>query len=100
MINQFFLFICYQVAASRLQVLNSVNSKLPFLVTNADDAKDSLKEEIRLRLHDTHNCFFVCIYVGWFLVEFGNDYISYYFTCNLMENNFYSLISRVTRLMH
>lgn len=39
----------YQVAARRVQVLNSVNSKLPFLVTTADDAKDSLKEEIRLR---------------------------------------------------
>ncbi|ESW32393.1 hypothetical protein PHAVU_002G318600 [Phaseolus vulgaris] len=38
-----------EVAASRVQVLNSVNSKLPFLVTTADDAKDSLKEEIRLR---------------------------------------------------
>ncbi|KAG4999265.1 hypothetical protein JHK87_020337 [Glycine soja] len=38
-----------EVAANRVQVLNSVNSKLPFLVTTADDAKDSLKEEIRLR---------------------------------------------------
>ncbi|KAK7341581.1 hypothetical protein VNO80_24516 [Phaseolus coccineus] len=38
-----------EVAASRVQVLNSVNSKLPFLVTTAEDAKDSLKEEIRLR---------------------------------------------------
>ncbi|KAG2411068.1 Aspartate--tRNA ligase [Vigna angularis] len=38
-----------EVAARRVQVLNSVNSKLPFLVTTADDAKDSLKEEIRLR---------------------------------------------------
>ncbi|CAI8619870.1 unnamed protein product [Vicia faba] len=38
-----------EVAANEVQVLNSVNSKLPFLVTTADDAKDSLKEEIRLR---------------------------------------------------
>ncbi|KAK7320052.1 hypothetical protein RJT34_04782 [Clitoria ternatea] len=38
-----------EVTANRVQVLNSVNSKLPFLVTTADDAKDSLKEEIRLR---------------------------------------------------
>ncbi|RDX91112.1 Aspartate--tRNA ligase, chloroplastic/mitochondrial, partial [Mucuna pruriens] len=38
-----------EVAADRVQVLNSVNSKLPFLVTTADDAKESLKEEIRLR---------------------------------------------------
>ncbi|KAJ1437901.1 OB-fold nucleic acid binding domain, AA-tRNA synthetase-type [Sesbania bispinosa] len=38
-----------EVAANKVQVLNSVNSKLPFLVTTADDAKDSLKEEIRLR---------------------------------------------------
>lgn len=46
------IFICilvWQVAARKVQVLNSVNSKLPFLVTTADDAKDSLKEEIRLR---------------------------------------------------
>ncbi|KAK2444393.1 aspartate--tRNA ligase, chloroplastic/mitochondrial [Trifolium repens] len=38
-----------EVAANDVQVLNSVNSKLPFLVTTSDDAKDSLKEEIRLR---------------------------------------------------
>lgn len=45
-----YIYMCvYQVAARRVQVLNSVNSKLPFLVTTADDAKDSLKEEIRLR---------------------------------------------------
>ncbi|KAK2444524.1 aspartate--tRNA ligase, chloroplastic/mitochondrial [Trifolium repens] len=37
------------VAANEVQVLNSVNAKLPFLVTTADDARDSLKEEIRLR---------------------------------------------------
>ena len=45
-------YIClfvWQVAATSVQVLNAVNSKLPFLVTTADDAKDSLKEEIRLR---------------------------------------------------
>jgi hypothetical protein len=52
-----------QVAANDVQVLNSVNSKLPFLVTTSDDAKDSLKEEIRLRLVylylcrlDSHRC--------------------------------------------
>ncbi|KAK7320056.1 hypothetical protein RJT34_04786 [Clitoria ternatea] len=38
-----------EVSANQVQLLNSVNSKLPFLVTTADDAKDSLKEEIRLR---------------------------------------------------
>ncbi|XP_050210388.1 aspartate--tRNA ligase, chloroplastic/mitochondrial isoform X2 [Mercurialis annua] len=38
-----------EVAAENVQVLNSVKSKLPFLVTTADDAKDSVKEEIRLR---------------------------------------------------
>ncbi|RYR08524.1 hypothetical protein Ahy_B05g076257 isoform C [Arachis hypogaea] len=38
-----------EVAATSVLVLNAVNSKLPFLVTTADDAKDSLKEEIRLR---------------------------------------------------
>lgn len=38
-----------EVAAEHVQVLNSVGSKLPFLVTTADDAKDSAKEEIRLR---------------------------------------------------
>lgn len=42
--------LVWQVAANKVQVLNSVNAKLPFLVTTADDAKDSLKEEIRLRL--------------------------------------------------
>ncbi|KAK9287246.1 hypothetical protein L1049_015659 [Liquidambar formosana] len=38
-----------EVAAEHVQVLNAVRSKLPFLVTIADDAKDSVKEEIRLR---------------------------------------------------
>ena len=38
-----------QVAAEHVQVLNTVKSKLPFLVTTADDAKESSKEEIRLR---------------------------------------------------
>ncbi|XP_044490877.1 aspartate--tRNA ligase, chloroplastic/mitochondrial isoform X2 [Mangifera indica] len=38
-----------EVAAEDVQVLNSVKSKLPFLVTTADDAKDYAKEEIRLR---------------------------------------------------
>lgn len=59
-----FLHICYslspssslieyplyiQVAAECVQVLNAVKSKLPFLVTTAEDAKDYVKEEIRLR---------------------------------------------------
>ncbi|XP_034229817.1 aspartate--tRNA ligase, chloroplastic/mitochondrial isoform X2 [Prunus dulcis] len=38
-----------EVAAENVQVLNAVRSKLPFLVTTVDDAKDSVKEEIRLR---------------------------------------------------
>ncbi|XP_028767097.1 aspartate--tRNA ligase, chloroplastic/mitochondrial [Neltuma alba] len=38
-----------EVAAESVQILNAVKSKLPFLVTTADDTKDSLKEEIRLR---------------------------------------------------
>lgn len=38
-----------EVAAEHVQVLNAVRSKLPFLVTTSDDAKDSVKEEIRLR---------------------------------------------------
>uniref|UniRef100_A0A7N0TVY6 Aminoacyl-transfer RNA synthetases class-II family profile domain-containing protein n=1 Tax=Kalanchoe fedtschenkoi TaxID=63787 RepID=A0A7N0TVY6_KALFE len=38
-----------EVAAERVQVLNAVKAKLPFLVTTADDSKDSAKEEIRLR---------------------------------------------------
>ncbi|KAA8536300.1 hypothetical protein F0562_028778 [Nyssa sinensis] len=38
-----------EVAAEHVQVLNAVKSKLPFLVTTADDAKDPIKEEIRLR---------------------------------------------------
>ena len=38
-----------QVAAEHVQVLNDVRSRLPFLVTTADDAIDSVKEEIRLR---------------------------------------------------
>lgn len=38
-----------EVAAEHVQVLNAVRSKLPFLVTTADDAKDFVKEEIRLR---------------------------------------------------
>ncbi|KAB1208606.1 Aspartate--tRNA ligase [Morella rubra] len=43
------LFGLGQVAAEHVQVLNAVKSKLPFLVTTAEDAKDSVKEEIRLR---------------------------------------------------
>ncbi|KAH7518161.1 hypothetical protein FEM48_Zijuj09G0142400 [Ziziphus jujuba var. spinosa] len=38
-----------EIAAEQVQVLNTLKSKLPFLVTTADDAKDSVKEEIRLR---------------------------------------------------
>ncbi|PSS19268.1 Aspartate--tRNA ligase, partial [Actinidia chinensis var. chinensis] len=38
-----------EVTAEHVQVLNDVRSKLPFLVTTADDAIDSVKEEIRLR---------------------------------------------------
>ncbi|XP_071736945.1 aspartate--tRNA ligase, chloroplastic/mitochondrial-like isoform X2 [Rutidosis leptorrhynchoides] len=38
-----------EVTAEQVQVLNSVKAKLPFLVTSSDDAKDSIKEEIRLR---------------------------------------------------
>lgn len=38
-----------EVAVEHVQVLNAVRAKLPFLVTTADDAKDSVKEEIRLR---------------------------------------------------
>lgn len=38
-----------EIAANEVQLLNSVNAKLPFLVTTTDDAKDSLKEEVRLR---------------------------------------------------
>ncbi|CAA0830991.1 tRNA synthetase class II (D- K and N) family protein [Striga hermonthica] len=38
-----------EVAAEHVHVLNAVRSKLPFLVTTADDAKDYTKEEIRLR---------------------------------------------------
>ncbi|KAH9655460.1 Aspartate--tRNA ligase [Citrus sinensis] len=38
-----------EVAVEHVQVLNAVRSKLPFLVTTADDAKDFVKEEIRLR---------------------------------------------------
>ncbi|CAK7330257.1 unnamed protein product [Dovyalis caffra] len=38
-----------EVVAERVQLLNAVKTKLPFLVTTADDAKDSVKEEIRLR---------------------------------------------------
>ncbi|PKI69634.1 hypothetical protein CRG98_009989, partial [Punica granatum] len=38
-----------EVAAEHVQILNAVRCKLPFLVTSSDDAKDSIKEEIRLR---------------------------------------------------
>lgn len=38
-----------EVSAEHVQVLNAVNCKLPFLVTTAEEAKDSVKEEIRLR---------------------------------------------------
>lgn len=38
-----------QVAAEHVVVLNSVNRTLPFQVTTADDAKDIMSEETRLR---------------------------------------------------
>ncbi|KAH6767041.1 tRNA synthetase class II K and family protein [Perilla frutescens var. hirtella] len=38
-----------EVAAEHVQVLNAVRHKLPFLITTADEAKESAKEEIRLR---------------------------------------------------
>lgn len=38
-----------EIAANDVQLLNSVNAKLPFLVTTTDHAKDSLREEVRLR---------------------------------------------------
>ncbi|RWR73994.1 aspartate--tRNA ligase, chloroplastic/mitochondrial [Cinnamomum micranthum f. kanehirae] len=38
-----------EVAAEYVLVLNSVRSALPFLVTTADDAKETVTEEIRLR---------------------------------------------------
>ncbi|KAL6211840.1 hypothetical protein ACLB2K_017063 [Fragaria x ananassa] len=38
-----------EIAAENVQVLNAVRTKLPFLVTTAEDAKDLMKEEIRLR---------------------------------------------------
>ncbi|KAL6213206.1 hypothetical protein ACLB2K_012653 [Fragaria x ananassa] len=38
-----------EIAAENVQVLNAVRAKLPFLVTTAEDAKDLMKEEIRLR---------------------------------------------------
>ncbi|PPS11463.1 hypothetical protein GOBAR_AA09191 [Gossypium barbadense] len=41
-------YVC-QIAAEHVQILNAVSSKLPLLVTSADDANDFVKEEIRLR---------------------------------------------------
>ncbi|PKA65699.1 Lysine--tRNA ligase [Apostasia shenzhenica] len=38
-----------EVAAEDILVLNSVNCSLPFPITTADDAKDNITEEIRLR---------------------------------------------------
>ncbi|XP_021896033.1 aspartate--tRNA ligase, chloroplastic/mitochondrial [Carica papaya] len=38
-----------EVAAEHVEILNAVKTKLPFLVTTADDVKDSVKEDIRLR---------------------------------------------------
>ncbi|KAK4773979.1 hypothetical protein SAY87_028998 [Trapa incisa] len=38
-----------EVAAEHVQILNAVKCKLPFLVTSSDVAKESVKEEIRLR---------------------------------------------------
>lgn len=45
----FFIWLLLQVAAEYVLVLNSVRSILPFLVTTADDAKETVTEEIRLR---------------------------------------------------
>lgn len=45
----YLVIVIFQVAAENVQVLNSVKMKLPFLVTTADDAKETAKEEIRLR---------------------------------------------------
>ncbi|KAL7125204.1 hypothetical protein ABFS83_14G101200 [Erythranthe nasuta] len=41
-----------EVAAEHVHVLNAVKSKLPFLITTSDDAKDATKEEIRYRCLD------------------------------------------------
>jgi aspartyl-tRNA synthetase len=38
-----------EVAVEKVVLLNSVKTKLPFLVTTGDNVNDSLKEEIRLR---------------------------------------------------
>lgn len=48
-LNHVMRWLWTQVAAEHVHVLNAVRSKLPFLVTTAEDAKDSTKEEIRLR---------------------------------------------------
>lgn len=45
----YMLLLPLQVAAEYVLVLNSVRSALPFLVTTADDAKETATEEIRLR---------------------------------------------------
>jgi len=59
-----------EIAASEVQLLNSVNAKLPFLVTTTDDAKDSLKEEVRLRYAlQAYLSLLIYIYVHWFLIE-------------------------------
>lgn len=44
-----YITVHFQVAAENIQVLNSVRGQLPFLITTADDIKESTTEEIRLR---------------------------------------------------
>ncbi|KAK3012006.1 hypothetical protein RJ639_011264 [Escallonia herrerae] len=55
-----------EVVAERVQVLNPVRSKLPFLVTTSDDAKDSTKEEIRLRYLAQSQLSTTCPYSDYF----------------------------------
>ena len=67
-------FICFlwnidcvrQVVAEHAQLLNAVKTKLPFLVTTVEDAKDSVKEEIRLRYISVH-----CIYAPHLFIFLG-----------------------------
>ena len=42
-------WLCTQVAAEHVDVLNAVKTKLSFLFTTAEDTKDSIKAEIKLR---------------------------------------------------
>nr|ADN33821.1 aspartyl-tRNA synthetase [Cucumis melo subsp. melo] len=69
-----------EVAAEHVQILNSVGSKLPFLVTTADDAKDSAKEEIRLRLRRQYflDLLRKALEIIWCRLEFRSDSIYMY----------------------